>query len=107
MSYSSQQQLKKTIAARLKAAGSELGGQLGAQVVRQLGGQPGNRQAAAPPPRGGPVGRRPRRCHPHSSRHSRGRKFIPCRTACPVHRICTVQVKQDLREYLAAWIQKY
>ena len=43
MSYSSQQQLKKTIAARLKAAGSELGGQLGAQVVRQLGGQPGNR----------------------------------------------------------------
>ena len=40
MSYSSQQQLKKTIAARLKAAGSELGGQLGAQVVRQLGGQP-------------------------------------------------------------------
>ena len=84
MSYSSQQQLKKTIAARLKAAGSELGGQLGAQVVRQLG-----------------------RCHPHSSRHSRGRKFIPCRTACPVHRICTVQVKQDLREYLAAWIQKY
>ena len=49
MSYSSQQQLKKTIAARLKAAGSELGGQLGAQVVRQLGGQPGNRQSAAPP----------------------------------------------------------
>ena len=47
MSYSSQQQLKKTIAARLKAAGSELGGQLGAQVVRQLGGQPGNRQSAA------------------------------------------------------------
>lgn len=45
MSYSSQQQLKKTIAARLKAAGSELGGQLGAQVVRQ----PGNRQSAAPP----------------------------------------------------------
>ena len=44
MSYSSQQQLKKTIAARLKAAGSELGGQLGAQVVRQLGGQ-----SAAPP----------------------------------------------------------
>ena len=44
MSYSSQQQLKKTIAARLKVAGSELGGQLGAQVVRQLGGQPGNRQ---------------------------------------------------------------
>lgn len=37
MSYSSQQQLKKTIAARLKAAGSELGG------------QPGNRQSAAPP----------------------------------------------------------
>ena len=35
MSYSSQQQLKKTIAARLKAAGSELGGQLGAQVVIQ------------------------------------------------------------------------
>ena len=49
MSYSSQQQLKKTIAERLKAAGSELGGQLGAQVVRQLGGQPGNRQSAAPP----------------------------------------------------------
>ena len=46
MSYNSQQQLKKTIAARLKAAGSELGGQLGAQVVRQLGGQPGNRQSA-------------------------------------------------------------
>ena len=45
MSYSSQQQLKKTIAERLKAAGSELGGQLGAQVVRQLGGQPGNQQA--------------------------------------------------------------
>ena len=37
MSYSSQQQLKKTIAARLKAA------------VRQLGGQLGNRQSAAPP----------------------------------------------------------
>ena len=52
MSYNSQQQLKKTIAARLKAAGSELGGQLGAQVVRQLGGQPGNRNAqghGAPP----------------------------------------------------------
>lgn len=95
MSYSSQQQLKKTIAARLKAAGSELGGQLGAQVVRQLGGQPGTGSLLL------------RRCHPHSSRHSRGRKFIPCRTACPVHRICTVQVKQDLREYLAAWIQKY
>ena len=37
MSYSSQQQLKKMIAERLKAAGSELGG------------QPGNRQSAAPP----------------------------------------------------------
>ncbi len=56
MSYSSQQQLKKTIAARLKAAGSELGGQigsqlggqLGAQVIRQLGGQPGKRQSAPP-----------------------------------------------------------
>lgn len=45
MSYSSQQQLKKTIAERLKAAGSELGGQLGAQAARQLGGQPGNRQS--------------------------------------------------------------
>lgn len=95
MSYSSQQQLKKTIAARLKAAGSELGGQLGAQVVRQLGGQPGNRQSAAPP-------------LPSTQQQAQPRQEVhTMRTACPVHRICTVQVKQDLREYLAAWIQKY
>ena len=86
MSYSSQQQLKKTIAARLKAAG---------RLSDSLADSRGTGSLLL------------RRCHPHSSRHSRGRKFIPCRTACPVHRICTVQVKQDLREYLAAWIQKY
>lgn len=80
MSYNSQQQLKKTIAARLKAAGSELGGQLGAQVVRQLGGQPGNRQSAAPPLPSTQQQAQPRQeVHDHAGRHVLCTGYAPCR----------------------------
>ena len=70
MSYNSQQQLKKTIAARLKAAGSELGGQLGAQVVRQLGSAAAIHTAAGTAAAGSPY---------HAGRHVLCTGYAPCR----------------------------
>lgn len=50
MSYSSQQQLKKTIGGKTEMQQAVTWRAVhAAQVVRQLGGQPGNRQSAAPP----------------------------------------------------------
>ena len=56
MSYSSQQQLKKTIAARLKAAGSELGGQLGAQPRQEVHTMPDGMSCAQDMHRAGKTG---------------------------------------------------